>query len=245
MQKSKFNRVTLSLSVILALGLVAAMAPATSAAEGPIGVWKLNGNLKNAKGAPPKMIKVGSPTFRTTKVKGVTRKALRFAPTAPKAAGYGAAGFTPAPSDEVVGEGVRIKNIPVRARKTYTVDMLIKYELLDSYRRIMSFGPNGKDGGLYLHDGTMYLYDFRNPGASVFEAVPNKWLRVRVTRKGNTKMVKVYADGKKVLQFRDKNGVFKLKKGVAEFFKDNGPTSTEHAKGFAANIRLWNRVVTP
>jgi hypothetical protein len=72
-----------------------------------------------------KLRKVGEPVFNKLLVRSKKKKALVF--------------------DE--GEGLKIRNIPKKARKNYTIDILLEFDAVDSYRRIMSFGPNDVDLG--------------------------------------------------------------------------------------------------
>ncbi len=217
------NRFTIVLATLLAGVLVATAAPVVSAAQGPIGVWRLKGNFKNAKGAPPTMVGLGGAGFESADVKGSTRKVLVFDPT-------------------VNPQGARIGNIPKAARTTYTVDILFEFDDTSSYNRIMSFGPNTVDRGLYVYNGGVNLYPHRDPSTPDVVVTPDTWARVRVTRNGRTKLVKVFVDGDKIHQYKDTKNLYRLRDGVSVLFVDDGG---EHATGSVASVKLWKRAVAP
>lgn len=210
----------LASAIISAMLLVVAAGPAAAAKV--IGDWKLKGGLKNAAGTQLKMAKVGDVIFETADVKGVDRKALVF--------------------DE--GEGLRLSKVPKAARGSYSISVLFEFDATDGYRRILSFGPNTNDYGLYVEDAFLDLYDKRESGVVTG---PDQWIRVHVTRAGKTGRMNVYVDGVKALTFKDAGGRYKLKKGVAVFFQDNlvGAGTGEHPSGTAAGIKVWKGAKTP
>lgn len=190
----------------------------TASAATLIGNWKLKGNFKNAAGTAVTMSKVGDVAFETVNVNGKSRKALVF--------------------DE--GEGLKLTKVPKNARGSFSVSVWLEFDDVDGYRRIMSFGPNNKDEGLYNYSGETELYDVQ--GTDTQQFVPNQWARVHVTRNGKTGQMKVFVDGQKLFAHKDVNGVYKLKQGVAVFFQDDGG---EHSSGTVAAVKVWRGVKAP
>lgn len=74
--------------------------------------------------------------------------------------------------------------------------------------------------------------------------IADDWVRVRVTRRGNSGKMKIYVDSVQKLGFTDKDDEYTLRKGRIVLFRDN-PGSGEHSWGTVSTIKLWKRVVTP
>lgn len=212
-----------ALVTLLISGSLVLAAAAPAAAATLIGDWKLKGGFKNVAGTNLKMGKVGDVTFDSVDVLGKTRKALRF--------------------DE--GEGVRVARIPQNARRSYSISVLFEFDAVDGYRRIHSFGPNGRDDGLYVDSGYLDLYP--NPETEGEVAAADEWHRVHVTRLGKTGRMNVYLDGVKVLTYLDSAGDYLLRKGIVVFFQDNlvGGGTEEHPSGTAASIKIWRGAKAP
>jgi hypothetical protein len=217
------RRVSSSLVTLVISGSLLSAAAAPAAAASVIGDWKLKGGFKNVAGTTLKMSRVGNVAFESVDVQGRTRKALRF--------------------DE--GEGLRVTKIPQNARRSYSISVLLEFDAVDGYRRILSFGSNDRDDGLYVEDGYLDLYPEVETDEEV--AAANQWHRVHVTRRGKNGQMYVYLDGVKVMKYLDSNGDYLLRKGTVVFFQDNllGSGSEEHPSGTAASIKIWRGVKAP
>jgi hypothetical protein len=202
---------------VLGMALLLAVAPAASAAT-LIGHWKLLGNFKNAAGATPTMAKLGDTAFETVDVAGKSRKALVF--------------------DE--GEGAIVRKIPKAGRASYSISLYLRLDDVAGYRRLVAFGPNTRDAGLYVEDGYLDLYPKKESSAPVIG--PDEWVRVLVTRNGATGRMVVYVNGVRKLAYRDVIGQYKLKKGIAVLLQDDGG---EHPSGVLANVRVHSGVAAP
>ena len=203
-------------AALLAATLLVAAGP-VSAATPPIGKWALKGNLQNSAGTNLKLTKLGAPTWENTNTSCITRKAFRFGE----------------------GDGLTLTGIPRAARKTYTIDVQFYFEDLTGYRRILSFGPNDEDPGLYLYDGALSLYDHKQAD---YQADPSTCVQVRVTRNGATGTMRVYLDWGLYITFKDTANEYLLRNGEVDFFQDNG---SEHPSGAANRILFFNQVVPP
>ena len=200
---------------LLTATVLAASGPA-SAATPPIGRWALKGNLKDTAGSSLILTKVGSPSFQTVNVDSTSRKALVFAP----------------------GEGLHLAGIPKPARGTYSIEIQLELNDLSGYRRILSFGPNDQDAGLYLEGGAISLFDHKVTADPV--ASTNIWSSVRVTRNGANGQMYVYVDGTRYLGYKDVRGEYRLRGGIVVFLQDDGG---ENGSGAAGRVVFWDKVV--
>jgi len=216
------GRATTRFSLVL-MGLVLAscliVAPASASAR-PIGHWKFNNTFKNSAKTQLKLTDVpaGSTAFLLTTIDGVNKTACFVA----------------------AGNGLKVTRIPRAARENYTVDIYFITNDVTSFKRLMSFGPNNIDRGLYVVGGHVELY----PGAlgTNPSIVADTWVHVAVTRSGRSGRLRVYVDGAQELTFSDKRGRFELKRGKVVFFQDD---TTEHMAGFIKDVRIYDRVLVP
>jgi hypothetical protein len=205
---------------VLAAALLVGAAPALGASPAPTGTFRLSGNIRNGADTNLTLAKIGAPTFQTVNVRGVSRKALVFAEL----------------------DGLALSGIPTNARRTFTIDVLFEHDDMVSYGRILSFGPNDQDPGLYLYDGYPSLYDVASNEAVVVAS--NTFTRVRVTRSAATKVMRVYVNGTQAFRYTDVGDQYILRQGRVVFFKDDADDD-ENPSGTVAGITVWNRVVAP
>jgi hypothetical protein len=197
--------------------LVASLASVASAAT-VIGDWKLRGSFKNGAGTAVTLTGVGDVQFATLGVNGTARKALAWD----------------------AGEGLRLTKVPKKARASYSISIRFEPDDVSGFKRIMSFGPNDIDQGLYINSGATELYDLADSDATVF--APDTWVRVHLTRDGKTNRVKVYVDGTQVISYRDYREAYRLFLGRSILFLDD---SSEHTGGTVAAVKLWRGVKAP
>ena len=210
----------LILSSLLAATLIAAATPVTAAAAAaPTGFWALKGTLANSAGTGLKLAKLGTPAFQTVTVKGTDRKALVFAPE----------------------QGLKVTGIPQSGRRSYTIETWFEFDDMGAaYLRILSFGPNDMDEGLYLFAGYPYLFDDKFREDLVLPA--NTFVRVRVTRDAATNVMRLYLNGKLAFRSTDTTGKYVLRQGTIVLFQDDGD---ENGSGTVAGIKVWNKPVAP
>ena len=217
--RTRLQRGAVTTTLLAALVLGAAV-PWALAGSGPIGEWKFDGDLKNAVGTALKMAQlepVGTNTFQVVDVAGTMKQALVF----PQ------------------GNGLTLTRIPDAASSTYSVDVYFEFDATSSYRRIMSFGPNTVDKGLYLYDGIVELYPQKEGTTAI---AVDTWTHVAITRDGKSGKVVVYVDGVPEISYKDSHNKYLLKKGKIVFFVDDG---SENASGTVSNIRVYDRVIIP
>jgi hypothetical protein len=206
---------------MVAASLVVGLAPVTSAASGPIGFWRLNGNLKNAKATGVNLRTLGHTTFDKAKVNGNKRTVLEFDG----------------------GEGLKIIRIPKSGRRSFTLDMWFEFDDVSEFRRVAIFGPHDTDWGLYIENGTLNLYKKKFEPLKVL--LEDQWIRLRITRQKSTRQMRIYVDGILRLSYIDTENDFTLRKGRMTLFRDNPGNTDEESAGSVSKIKLWKRVVKP
>jgi len=208
---------SLVVASVLAASVLALAAP-VSAATPPIGRWDLRGNLTNSAGSTLKLTWLGAPIWNNPNQSCITRKAFVFG----------------------AGDGLALTGIPRAARKTYTIDVQFLIDDMAGYHRILSFGPNDRDAGLYFYDGHPALFDHKQEPLATWD--PGTCVLVRVARNGATGQMKVWVDWGLYITFKDVANEYLLRGGTVDFFQDDG---TEHSSGAASRITFWDKVVPP
>jgi hypothetical protein len=127
--------------------------------------------------------------------------------------------------------------------RQYTIVVLMRFDSVDSFRRIVDFSNGSEDYGLYVDYGLLDMYDYDAPVGEIATIAPGKWVQVVVTRSLAGRM-KGYVDG--VRQFSYDDAVNKLGVVSADdhliFFNDGG--GLEESAGAVARIRLYNGPLT-
>lgn len=210
-------------SLVASSLLIGVLAPHASAAT-KLGDYRFAGNFKNVvKGSPLQTAEIeteGMGSFQDVDVDGTMKTALVF--------------------EE--GYGLRVSKIPKEARKGYSISVFFELDTITTYRRILSFGPNDRDAGLYIYDGDeIILYPVREPNIPD-PVTADEWVRVIVTREAKSGAMKVYVNGEQLIRFKDSDSKFLLRKGQIVFFQDDG---TEQSAGTVSNIKIHKGVITP
>jgi hypothetical protein len=127
---------------------------------------------------------------------------------------------------------------------TYSVAVLFRLSDIGVFRRVLDFKHGTSDTGLYLAAGKLRLYPYTPSGPKTVAA--DEWVQVVLTRTaGGT--VTGYVDGAQQWQQADTDGVAVIdSENTLRFFRDNesGGTTTEHASGSVARIRLFDRALS-
>ena len=213
--------------LLASVAAVAALAilPATSPAAGTLrGDYLLEGNHSSSAGcvtAPNLMdIGPGSNAFVTDFVSGGVNGVLTF------------------PADN----GVALNTAGILPQLRYTV--IVQFRLdqvsgIPSYRRVLAFDadPPTLEGGLYVLDGSLNLYDGSDHEEPSPSAEANRYLEVAVTR-DDAGTLNVYANGALRISYDDSvEGVGALLTNSMVFFRDNG---IEESAGAVARIRVYD-----
>ena len=138
-----------------------------------------------------------------------------------------------------VGSGLAMTKVPRSARSTFSLDIFFAFDQTVGYRRIMSFGPNTQDRGLYVYNEVVALYPKREGTLTIGV---DSLFHLVVTRSGKTGVVRVYVNGTRDISFRDRKGLYVLRNGVADFFVDD---ASENSSGYICDLKVYNKVITP
>jgi hypothetical protein len=128
---------------------------------------------------------------------------------------------------------------------TYSVAVLFRFSDIGVFRRVLDFKHGTMDSGLYLAAGRLRLYPYTPSGPKVVAA--DEWVQVVITRAGDG-TVAGYVDG--VQQWQLDDALFRHavidNEDTLRFFQDNttGGTTTEHAPGAVARIRVFDRALS-
>ena len=201
---------------VVATALLVVSAPVAAAAT-RIGQFPLTGSLANTVSTNVKLAKLGAPTFGSgTDRDGTTRQLLQVED----------------------GEGLALQGIPKAARGSYTIEVVLQPDQVSAYERILSFGPNDRDAGLYFQGGGVYLFPQKDDVADTPIAAGD-WVRVRVARNGETGAMQVFWETDATIwafTYKDVGKRYLLRQGIVDLFQDDG---SEHFSGNVARITVW------
>jgi hypothetical protein len=205
------------------IGVVAA--PASAAPPAVQAQYRFAGNLASSVAGAPNLQHVSGPGasgFATEDVDGQARTVLQF----------------PA------GNGLRLPNTTsVIPRDRYTIALLMRFQAVTGYRRIVSFKSATSpavDTGLYVQNSDLVFYNRAFPTNDTVDA--DEWVWVVLTRSA-TGRLRGYVDGEQQFFVTDPNnrGVIGPQNAL-RFFVDN---NDEESAGALSRLVLWDGVLTP
>ncbi len=123
----------------------------------------------------------------------------------------------------------------------YTIAILMRFDAMSGYRRVINFYKNHRDTGMYFYDGYPYFYDYDYPYDSFGHTAKNTWFQFVLTRSG-AGVLKGYMNGQwrfTVDDSADTEGVVGPVDDVLRFFRDD--SNNEEAGGAVARIRIWDK----
>jgi hypothetical protein len=127
--------------------------------------------------------------------------------------------------------------------RQYSIVVLMLFDAVDGYRRIIDFSNQSDDTGLYVVSGLLDMYDYDAPPSEVATIAPDTYVQVVLTRSRSGRL-KGYVNG--VRQFSYDDAVSKLGVITADdhltFFRDTN--AAEMSGGSVARIRLYNGPLT-
>jgi len=210
-----------SLSILLAVVAVAtaAVASAQSPDEALRADYEFQGTLTSSVGSVPALRNLGDGNaYQEESVGGVQRTVLAF----PEGNGLAlAAASSIIPTSE------------------YTIDILLRFETVSGYRRIVDFSNATGDIGLYDYNGSLNFYPSVTGTDRGF--IENRWVQVTLTRDAAGNVVG-YLNGLRQISFQDTEDRAVISQAdVLRFFRDDNAIGGEQSAGAVARIRLYDR----
>ncbi len=210
-------------AVAVLAGLLAAPAAATPEARAKanlIADYRFGGSVSSSVAGASDLVPTGKLVvgFFPDSVGGKTRTVLVF----PK------------------GDSLDLQNASITmAPDRYTIVILMRFDAMSGYRRVLNFYKNQRDTGLYFYDGYPYFYDQDYPYDSFGQTAANEWVQVTLTRSAGG-LVKGYIDGELRFSFDDsvEHDAVIGAADVLRFFRDDG---SEEAGGAVSRIRIWDK----
>ena len=183
--------------------------------------YYFQGSLESSLGTAPDLVEVerGNSVFTVDGMTGVT--VLRFA---------GGRGLALAPTTRVIRSS------------GYTIEVLVRFDLLDGHRKIIDFRDGGADAGLYLLDGCLTFSPKERDALTKIGS--DSYVQIVLTRDAAGRLVG-YVDGVRQFAFNDRRGLAKVGGSDSlRFFVDDATTTGEYSSGSVSQIRLFDQALT-
>jgi hypothetical protein len=183
--------------------------------------YYFQGSLESSLGTAPDLVEVeeGSSAFTVDGTTGVT--VLRF---------DGGRGLALAPTTRVIRSS------------GYSIEVLVRFDLLAGYRKVIDFKNGSADDGLYLLDGCLIF--FPNVQGALTRIGSDSYVQIVLTRDAADRVVG-YVDGVRQFAFDDRGGLAKVGGSDSlRFFVDDVTTTQEWSSGAVSQIRLFDQALT-
>ncbi len=214
-------RVAASVAAVNLLAAILVIGAPTATAQTLAGDYQFQDSFSGGTGTPP-FAPIGTTTFATETVDGVQRRVLTWA----------------------AGNGLRLHpTSQLNTSTSYTIVMLVRFQQVDGYRRILDFkqdpGPDGQRG-LYVSGGTLLFFKF-NSIYGPASINPNTWVQIVLTRDA-AKTFKGYVNGVEQFSFVDADDDAIAPKDALHFFDD--AQAVEETSGAISRFRLYRDAMT-
>jgi hypothetical protein len=124
----------------------------------------------------------------------------------------------------------------------YTIELVLRFDRLDGYVKILDFKDGRQDCGLYALDGRIDFYPIATSGTPALEA--DSYAHVVLTRDATDNVI-AYVNGVTQLSFHDTGNLAVIgSRDTLRLFGDDAVTSNEDSAGAVSRIRLYNRPLT-
>lgn len=207
------------LRALLAACAVALALPASSGAASLVGDYTFQDSLDAAAGpgAPLTHIGAAGSTYVEETVNGTPTTVLDF----PQGAGVR------------FSSGAPIEN--------YSIVVLMRFDSMSGWRRIMDFANRTSDRGLYFYNGHLQFYPFLTGSTTV---APNTWVEVALTR-DDAGAVRWYVNDQLEATFADSQAPYFAKvTDSVNFFLDDQAVPGEMSGGAVSRIRIFDGILS-
>jgi hypothetical protein len=192
-----------------------ASTPATLKAD-----YRFENNLNSSVGSAPALTDLGTNSYNTATVDGVSKTVLSFSQNN---------GVSLSPTTGLVSS------------TSYSLVMLFSFQQTSSWRRIADVRNATSDGGLYNQSGKLYFYSSASGSGTPITA--NTYVQVVLTR-DPLGTVTGYVNGVQQFQFSDSGGAAIINAGnTIRFFRDDN-NAGEASAGSVARIRVYDGMLT-
>ena len=210
-------------SVFLAAALLAALPLGSAGAGlGQTADYTFQNNFSSGIGGAPDLVLSGAAeggAFEATQVAGSPRTVYRFP----------------------LGQGFTLENASavMPSAGEYTIAILMEFDDVTGYRRVLDFRNGTSDGGVYVLNGYLVYFGSANATQQVIE--PNAYVQMVFTRDLAGQFT-AYAYGQQQHTFTDTNSVAVPDPAAnnLRFFLDDNSVGGEMSAGSVARIRIWN-----
>ncbi len=127
---------------------------------------------------------------------------------------------------------------------SFTVEIYMRLDNLESWRRVLDFKNRKSDNGCYIYQGKLNFFNFATGEKAPVKA--GEYVHYVYSRDANTQMIRMYVDGESKIEFRDPDREGALDRDqVLNFFQDDLSVNHEASSGAVAFVRIYNQVMTP
>ena len=141
------------------------------------------------------------------------------------------------------GSGLALTPASAVIGSEYTIEMVVRFDRLDGWVKIVDFNNGTEDCGLYSRDGRMEFFPIIPGFGSALEA--GSYAHVVLTRDATGNVVG-YVNGAKQLSFHDTGDLAVIgADDTLRLFSDDTQTPNEDSAGAVSRIRLYNGPLAP
>ena len=128
-------------------------------------------------------------------------------------------------------------------RGSYTIEIYFKFDLLNSWKRVIDFKNRATDNGAYIFNGKLNFYNIITSDISPVAA--GEYTHYTFVYDAASNTVNIYADGIGKISFKDTQGDAQIDPNELHFFYDDLKVNNEASSGTVAYIKLFDYAVTP
>ena len=131
------------------------------------------------------------------------------------------------------GQGLELAKPGVK--DDYALEIVFKFDDVDSWQKVLDFKNRETDEGLYVYDGQLQFYDVAIGG----QLFAGQEYTVRLERNSINRIVAAHLNGAKIWEFADAEDLAVFGDAPAYFFVDDNQTMAEQAGGAITRLRIW------
>ncbi len=116
---------------------------------------------------------------------------------------------------------------------TYTIHMLVEFDALTGFQRLIDFSDGAEDNGFYYSDDCIFIATDGPVGTCPGGFIANQYFLITLIRNGATDEVEIYVDGDPVYTYDDNAGLYVPTTSTTPitFFRDDAAFGCEAGSG--------------